>query len=251
MSQPADPASGVAPADLEITLNVAELALLAHLDGRLPLVLPALPPQPNEAWQEVLDHVVELGLLRRDGDKLTFLESVESLLLPIVSCEFALEATVDEARRTWLAVTDEHPDEYVVECVAAEDPMVVLNGVAYDDFEARLAEFLGLDGPARGTDGVPSPIATSELEAAFEQLSAGTPVEVPTAQAIGDAIAADSLRRIELRWVDEGELVISRYQWADLGPEGLMVLSTDEDGSMSVQPRATTSFREHLARLLP
>ncbi|MBO9532695.1 MAG: hypothetical protein J7513_06960 [Solirubrobacteraceae bacterium] len=251
MSQPADPASGVAPADAELALNVAELAMLAHLDGRLPLVLPQLPAQPEEAWFEVLDHVVERGLLLRDGNDLTLLESVAPLLAPIVSCEFALEATVDEARRTWFAVADEHTEEHVIECVAAEDPMIGLNGVAYDGFEARVAEFLGLDGAARGADGVPSPITTDELEAAFEQLSAGKPVEVPTAQAIGDAIAADSLRRIELRWVDDGELVISRYQWADLGPAGLVVLSTDDEGAMSVQPRATTSFREHLASLLP
>ena len=84
MSQPADPASGAAPAITELTIDIAELALLAHLDGRLPLVLPALPPQPEEAWREVLDHVVERGLLVRDGDTLTVHESVGGALLPIV-----------------------------------------------------------------------------------------------------------------------------------------------------------------------
>ena len=162
-----------------------------------------------------------------------------------------MEATVDDARVTWLATTDELPEEFVVQCSAGSDSSVVLQAVAYDDLEDHLAAFLKLDGPARGADDLPRPITVEELEAAFEQLRAGNPVEVPTAPAIGEAIAADALRRVELRWVDDGELVISRYQWADLGPAGLVVLSTAEDGSMSVQARATTSFWEHLASLLP
>jgi hypothetical protein len=246
MSQPVSPPPSVPMPDGSFVLGLAEIALLAQLGGRLPLVLPSLPEQEDAAWMEVLDQVVERGLLRREGDDVSVRDDLAAFLGPIAESDFAMEATVRDESRTWMAA-----QSHVVECVPVAEGAVRVTPVPFDSLEGRVAEFLGFAGPVRGVDGVPVDVPADQMAVAVEQVDQGVAVDIPSAPQFAAAMTSGDLRRTEVRWIEDGAVHGARYEWVDVGDDGVWAAEGNEDGVVTVQPRATTSLWEGISGLLP
>lgn len=252
MSQLADDAAGAPTEPAALALSLPEVALLAYLGGRLPLVLPSLPEQEDEAWPPIVEHLAGRGLLSVDGQEVTIAEGAEALLIPIIAADFAGEATINGDSRTWLEAEESVPEELVVEfSPGGEEQTVAVNPVAYDDLEARITGFLELDGPTRGTDGDVIALPVDQLNAAVEQAAKGETVELPAAPEFGAALVGREPRSVELRWIDEEEVHGSSFIWIDAGDAGLWVVRVDAGETVELQQREVTSFAKQIASLLP
>lgn len=251
MSHVADGASDASTEPSALTLSLPEVALLAYLGGRLPLVLPTLPEQEDEAWPPIVEHLEGRGLLSVDGNEVTLAASAEALLVPIVGADFAGEATIEGDSRTWLEAEEAVPEELVVEFSPSEEQTVAVTPLAYDDLEARVTGFLQLDGEDRGTDGEKIALPVDQLNAAVEQAAKGETVELPAAPEFGATLAGREPRSVELRWIDEQEVHGSSFIWIDAGEAGLWVVRVEAGETVELQQRSTASFRKQIASLLP
>lgn len=252
MSHVADGSADASTEPTELQLSLPEVALLAYLGGRIPLVLPGLPEQEDEAWPPILEHLAGRGLLTVEGQEVTLTEGAEGHLIPIIGAEFAGEASIEGDSRTWLEAEESVPEELVVEFSPSGDEQTVnVNPVAYDDLEARVLAFLQLDGPERGTDGDVIALPVDQLNAAVEQAAKGESVELPAAPEFGAALAGREPRSVELRWIDEEEVVGSSFIWIDAGDDGLWVVRAEPTEVVELQQREITSFAKQIASLLP
>jgi hypothetical protein len=251
MSQLVDDAAGAPTEPSALTLSLPEVALLAYLGGRLPLVLPSLPEQEDEAWPPIVEHLAGRELLSVDGNEVTLAESAEALLIPIVGADFAGEATIEGDSRTWLEAEEAVPEELVVEFSPSDEQTVAVNPIAYDDLEARVTGFLQLDGADRGTDGETIALPVDQLNAAVEQAAKGETVELPAAPEFGAALAGREPRSVELRWIDEEQVVGSSFIWIDADDAGLWVVRAEASEVVELQQRSIASFRKQIAGLLP
>ncbi len=251
MSHVADGSADASTEPTELELSLPEVALLAYLGGRLPLVLPLLPEQEDEAWPPILEHLEGRGLLSVDGQEVTIADGAEGYVIPIVGAEFAGEATVEGDSRTWLEAEESVPEELVIELTPSGEQTVTVNPVGYDELEARVLAFLQLDGPTRGTDGDVIALPVEQLNAAVEQAANGETVELPAAPEFGAALAGREPRSVELRWIDEEEVVGSSFIWIDAGDDGLWVVRAEPTEVVELQQREITSFAKQIASLLP
>lgn len=229
----------------ETTMQLGELALIANVAGRLPIVLPALPEQTDETWGALLDQVVERGLLLRNGNDVAIPETLARLLGPVAQADFALEAAAGERRATWLA-----QDDLVVECQATSDETVRLIPIDDDQFEPQLQAFLGFADGVRGADAEPIPVPADQMNAAMQQLEQGAAIEIPAAPAFAEALSQGAVHALEARWVDGNEVHGVRIEWVDAGADGVWAI-TSEDGQVAVQQRATSALWDRISALLP
>lgn len=251
MSHAPDDAADAPTEPTELTLSLPEVALLAHIGGRVPLVLPSLPEQEEDAWPPIVEHLAGRGLLTVNGNELTLVEGAEPLLIPIIAADFAGEATVEGDSRTWLEAEEATEQELVVEFSPSDEQVVAVNPIGYDDLEARVTAFLQLDGPERGTDGDVIALPVDQLNAAVEQAAKGETVELPAAPEFGAALAGREPRSVELRWIDDEQVVGSSFIWIDAGDDGLWVVRAEPSEVVELQQREITSFRKQIASLLP